>query len=109
TPGQPLNYRIDLLNRGAGPALNATIAATLPPGALSESVNPQPTRVDGQTLEWSVDAIPVGSYAFLFNASFRPEEIVPSILASASVTFVDSNGVSPQHEETAITLPVVAI
>jgi len=109
TPGQPLNYRIDLLNGGAGPALNATILATLPQGGLSDSVYPQPTRVDGQTLEWSVDAIPVGSYAFLFNASFRPQESVPSILASASVTYVDSNGVSPQRKETAITLPVVAI
>ena len=109
TPGQPLNYRIDLLNGGVGPAVNATIVATLPQGGQSDSVSPRPTKVDGQRLEWFVDAIPVGSYTFLFNASFRPEESVPSILASASVTYVDSNGVSPQREETAITLPVVAI
>jgi uncharacterized repeat protein (TIGR01451 family) len=108
TPGQPLNYRIDLLNGGVGPAVNATIVATLPQGAQSDSVYPRPTKVDGQRLEWSVDAIPVGSYQFLFNASFLPEGSVPSILASASVTYVDSNGVSPQREETAFTLPVVA-
>jgi len=109
TPGELLNYRIDLLNSGEGPAVNATIVATLPPGGSSDSVYPRPTKVDGQTLEWAVDAIPVGSHAFLFNASFRPEESVLSILASASVTYVDSNGVSPQREETAFSLPVVAV
>ncbi len=108
-PGETLNYRIDLRNDGAGPAVNASVTARLPAGVTSESVYPRPAIVGGDRLTWYLSQIPVGSQAFLFNASFVPTAIVAHILASASVSYVDSNGDTPQLLEAVLTLPVASV
>ncbi len=108
-PGEPLNYRIELENRGAGPAVDASVVARLPAGVISNSVYPRPTRIEGDRLTWSLAEIPVGSYAYLFNASFAPTASVSHILASAAVSYVDSNGDSPQRLEAVLSLPVAAV
>jgi uncharacterized repeat protein (TIGR01451 family) len=107
-PGEPLNYRIELENRGAGPAVDASVVARLPAGVISDSVYPRPTTSEGDRLTWSLAEIPVGSYVYMFNASFAPSAIVSHILASASVSYVDSNGDSPQLLEAVLSLPVAA-
>jgi len=109
TPGGSLNYRIEVLNEGAGPAVDARVVARLPPGVVSESVFPRPTTVVGDRVEWSVAEIPVGTQWYLFNASFRPDTVVRAILTSASVTFVDSNGDTPQLLEAGFNLPVATL
>ncbi|TLZ65836.1 MAG: hypothetical protein E6K16_02470 [Methanobacteriota archaeon] len=109
TPGGSLNYRIEVVNVGAGPAVNARVVARLPADVTSDSVFPRPTTIDGDRLEWAVTEIPVGTRVYLFNASFRPATPVGQILASAAVTYVDSNGDTPQILETGLNMPVAAL
>jgi len=109
TPGGSLNYRLEVVNSGAGPAVNAHVVARLPTDVTSDSVFPRPTTIDGDRLEWSVAEIPVGTRVYLFNASFRPATAVGQIVASAAVTYVDSNGDTPQLLETGLNMPVAAL
>lgn len=108
TPGAPLNYRIELANDGAGPAVDASVVARLAPGLISATIYPRPTSVDGDRLTWSLPEVPVGSHVYLFNGSFAPTTIAPHILTSVAVSYVDSNGGDPQRLEAALSLPVAA-
>jgi uncharacterized repeat protein (TIGR01451 family) len=107
-PGEPINYRIEVVNDGAGPAVDASVTARLPAGVTSGSVYPRATAVAGDRLTWYLSQIPVGSHVFLLNASFAPTAIVAHVLASASVSYIDSNGDTPQLLEAVLALPVAS-
>jgi len=96
------------VNGGAGPAVDASVTARLPAGVTSDSVYPRATTVAGDRLTWYLSQIPVGSHVFLLNASFVPTAIVAHVLASASVSYVDSNGDTPQLLEAVLALPVAS-
>lgn len=107
--GEPLNYRIEVLNGGTGPAVDTSVTARLPAGVVSESVYPRPTTVDGDRMTWYVSQVAVGSHVFLVNVSFVPTIVVSHILAAASVSYVDSKGDTPLLLESALTLPVASV
>ena len=107
--GECLNYRIEVLNDGAGPAVDASVTARLPEGVTSDSVYPPATTVVADRVTWEVSQVPVGSRVFLLNASFAPAVVVAHILAAASVSYVDAKGDTPLLLESALTLPVASI